>query len=255
MSRDLIEAYLDELMQASRRLPPREARHLIAEAEAHLHDATDIATVSGIDPESAQRDAIAKFGSADDLVARERSHLRTPLRVLGGQVIRSAVVLGSVGAIAVGLSGLIAALFDLIGGPGAVATAPTPAELTTSNCARWLSHGGTDCRAAALSDWAFETIWYRIAFGVFGAAALLSYRWLAKRRSWRGGLSPVVNETIAITLFLCAAIWTLGMGIDATVVSAGHGSGQWFSATLIAAVAASILARRLTTRLRDPALA
>ena len=249
-----IEAYLDDLMLASRTLPTREARHLIAETEAHLRDAVEAKIASGVDEPQAIRDALSDFGTVDDLVAGERSRVRTPVRVLASQVVHSAVVLGSIGAVAVGLTGVVAGLIYLAGGVGAVASRPTSLDLTASNCARWLAHGGHDCSSAAMADWAAEIVWYRIAVGVLGAAVLAGYWALARRRGWRRGLSPLVSDSIATTLFVCACVGTAGLTIDSFAVDSGRGMGQWLSVVPVAAGAAWVFGRRVAGRLREPAL-
>ena len=59
---------------------------------------------------------MARFGPAARLAAAEDVRDRTPYRVLAGRVLSSAVLLGGIGAVAVGLSGLVAAVLRLIGG-------------------------------------------------------------------------------------------------------------------------------------------
>ena len=253
MSGELIEAYLDELMQAGRMLRVRDARHLIAETEAHLYDALDAAVASGTDPDQAEREALRDFGPVDDLVARERLRARTPLRALAAQLVRSAVVLGCTGAIAVGLTGVVAGVIYLADGASAVASRPTALDLTASNCARWLSRGGHDCRSAAIADWAAEIVWYRIAAGLLGVLALVGYRALARRLGWGRGLAPLVSDSIATTLFVCATAATLGLALKSAVYDSGDGAGQWLSVVPVAAIASVLFARRVVDQLREPA--
>ena len=61
-------------------------------------------------------------------------------------------------------------------------------------------------------------------------------------------LLPIVSDTIAVTAFGAAGVWTLGMGIDAIVQSSAGGSGQWLSAAPIALVAATVYAVRLVRK-------
>ena len=251
-----IESYLDELFLATRTLPARQARYLLAETEAHLRDAAEAAVASGLSEPAAEQAALTDFGSVADLVGRERNRLRTPLRVVAGQVARTGFVLGSIGAIAVGLSGAVAALVYWIGGAGAIAPAPHAGDLTAANRSRWIGLApGSSCRAAAISDWANETVSYRIALGVLGAIALAIYFVLSRRLGSRPGLAPVVTESIATTLFVFAAVATLGLGIDSIVINSGSGAGQWLSATPVAVAAAAVFGTRLVRRLREPAVA
>jgi len=252
---DPIESYLDELLSAARSLPVREARYLLAETEAHLRDAADAGVRRGLAEHEAELAALTDFGTVADLVGRERARLRTPLRTLAGQLLRTAYLLGAIGAIAVGLSGVIAGLVYWIGGAAAIAPVPHAADLTPANCARWIGlapHSG--CRAAAISDWASETVVYRIAAGVLGVIALVLYAIATRRRGTKPkpGLEPMVTESIATTLFVVAAIGTLGLGLGALISSSGSGAGQWLSATPVALAAATIFGSRLARRLREP---
>ena len=113
------------------------------------------------------------------------------------------------------------------------------AKLGASDCARWLSvypHAGS-CAQAALNDWTWETIGYRIAFGMLGLLAL-GLLVLARRRAWHGPnwapLPATVVDSIATTLFGISGVWLAGLGIDALTVSSGHGAGQWLSAAPVA---------------------
>ncbi|HEU5266648.1 MAG TPA: permease prefix domain 1-containing protein [Jatrophihabitans sp.] len=251
-----VEAYLDELVRAMATLPPRRLRDLLAETEAHLWDATAEGVASGLSQRDAETAAVARFGAAETIAAAERDTCPMPLSVVVGQTVRSAVLLGGIAAAAVGVSGLLAGLVYLIFGPRSLAD-PTAAVLTRQSCARWLAAdpGAHSCAAAALSDWTFEAIGYRIGVGILGVAALAIYWWLRRRADDRrhAALLPgLVQDTIATTGFAGAAVATLLLGIDAVAVSAGRGSGQWFSATPVAAVLAAVFGVRLLRRLRAP---
>jgi hypothetical protein len=243
--------YLDDLFEAARTLPPRDARYLLAEAEAHLRDAADAAAAKGLPGYEAELAALAAFGTVGDLVPRESRRVRMPLRKLAGQVLRSAMLLGAVGALAVGASGVIAGFIYLAGGAKAVVTVPV-AVLTPQNCARWLSQqAAASCHQAAASDWAFETVYGRLAVGLAGVLLLIAYR-CAKRR-WTGaaGLMPMVTDTVAALAFAVAGLWTAGQGVDAVIVSGGDGAGQWLSAAPIALAAAAVYCTRLAKRIRE----
>ena len=77
--------YLDDLFEATRALPPRDARYLLAETEAHLRDSADAAMADGAQSYEAELGALAAFGTVDDLVPRESRRIRMPLRRLAGQ--------------------------------------------------------------------------------------------------------------------------------------------------------------------------
>jgi hypothetical protein len=253
-----IESYLDELLVACADLPPREARRLLAEVEAHLYDQVEALLASGAREHEAQQQAVAQFGPVHTIVRAERDRGRLPLGTLARQVLGSAVLLGSVGAIAVGISGVLAAIFRSIGGARFVVGDPSRGGFSGVDCARWLHADphAASCAAAAVSDLSAEAIWYRIALGALGALGalvLLAARRFLGRGSGRS-LPRQVNDTIAITLFLAAAVAMTALGVDAIVTSSGRGSGQWFSAAPVALAAAAFYGARLTPTLRRPAV-
>ena len=88
---------------------------------------------------------------------------------------------------------------------------------------------------------------------IVGLVALAGL-WLARRRwfpAHRWALLPsTVVDTIATTIFALSGAWLAGLGVDAWVVSAGYGSGQWLSAAPVALVAAAVFGTRLLRDLR-----
>jgi len=249
-----IEYYLDNLFVELRRNDPRGARSMLHEAEAHLRDTADEAVRAGISPEDAEAEAVRRFGEARLVAAADRAHGR--LWVARGMFI-SAWSLGAWGAVAVGVSGLVAGSMRLAGVTNRFLAGSWPKPgITASDCARWLGnypHAGS-CAKAAMADWAFETVAYRVAFGVLGLAALACL-WFARRRwlpanRW-APLPATVVDTVATTIFGLSGAWLAGLGVDTWVVSAGHGSGQWLSAALVALAAATVFGTRLLRDLQD----
>ena len=104
-----------------------------------------------------------------------------------------------------------------------------------------------------MSDWAWETVAYRVALGVLGCLALAMYLALRRRTSAMGhwyGLPQPVSSTIAVTLFAAAAAWPTGMGIDTLALDSGQGNGQWFSAAVVCLSAAGLFGWRLVRDLQ-----
>lgn len=250
-----IERYLDELARLLAAGRPRDLRYLLAETEAHLHDATEAAVAAGMSHTDAEQLAVDRLGSATDLAHAELARQRPTLRIVAYRTAVSAVLLSAIGSIAVGASGAIAAIIRATGGAAAVAD-PNASALSPANCARWLGNdpGASSCRAAATADWAAETIFYRIALGIVGAIVLIAFAVLRGRSGMRrdSALPRIVVDTIGATAFALAAGWTLVLGIDALVVSSGHGWGQWLSATPVAVVGASMFGVRVIADLRAP---
>ena len=72
---------------------------------------------------------------------------------------------------------------------------------------------------------------------------------LARRRwprtvGW-ASLPAIVVDTIATTVLAVSGVWLAGYGIDALIVSSGHGAGQWLSAAPVALTAALVFGLRL----------
>jgi hypothetical protein len=254
-----IDAYLDELVTRLSTRRPRQLRSLVAEAEAHLRDDADTRVATGSTRDDAERAAVARFGPADLVAGAERATWRAPLSVIAQQFVGSALLLGGIGAIAVGISGAVALVVRVLSSARFLVDTPTAAVLTPSNCARWLgSHGavspGPGCRNAAISDWVSEVIGYRLAAGMLGVLVVLLVE-LVRRRRGLLLLPPQVSDTIGAAAFAAAGVWLLATGIDAIVVSHGDGAGQWISAAPVALAAAAVFALRLIRELQNPEVA
>ena len=245
-----IEDYLDGLTVALRRESPRRARHLVSEAEAHLYDVAAELVASGSAPPDAEAQAVARFGSVYDVARAEARAVPSSRGAAVAKVGMSGLLLGSIGAIAVGASGLIAAAIRLIGGIGTIVDLNSGPSLSVTNCTRWLAldPSAPTCQAAALNDWALETIVYRVAFGILGLIALGVY-FLMRPVARTHGIGPLprtISDTIAATLFGVAGLWTLGMGIDAGVLHQGW--GQWISAAAVSLPVGVFFGLRLLRR-------
>jgi hypothetical protein len=253
-----IESYLDELVAGLSTRQPRELRHLIAEAESHLRDDTAAGMAAGLSAHAAELAAVERFGAASELAAAERRRLVTPLWALARQFALTAVVLGGVGAIAVGASGALSAGIERVAGSRVVAAPASGRLLSAGDCTRWLGldPAAHTCRAAATADWVNEVIWYRLALGLLGTLALAVFVVIRRRSSRVHGwalLPPAVSDAIAATLFCVGGLWTLGLGINAIAATSGDGSGQWLSAAVVALIAAAVFGVRLIRDLRPAA--
>jgi len=251
-----IERYLDQLFVELSATPPREARDLLAETEAHLRDAAAEEVSGGLGETDAEAAAVGRFGPSTLMVRAELRRQGPPLRSIVLATVASGWFLGALGAIAVGVSGLAAAVLRLVGGATFIADTRPTGALSASDCARWLSAYPTarSCHQAAVADWANETVAYRIAFGVLGVGALallivVRRRWTRARR-WTT-LPPTVVDTIAVMAFGASGLWLAGLGLDAVVVASGHGAGQWLSAAPIALAVALVFGVRLLRDLRE----
>lgn len=247
-----IEEYLDELVVALVPLGPRRLRHVLAETEAHLRDAASEGVRQRLSEREAQEQAVARFGPAAALAEDERRATAPGLREMLGHVISSGWRLGALAGIAVGVSGLLAAVVRVVLGAPFLVDVDPGVVLAPADCARWLAGepAATSCRDAVLGDWTAEIIGSRLLVGILGLLALLAHRAL-RRRGWLpAGLPGAVDDGVAVTGFAVGALLTLALGGDALVRAAGHGSGQWFSAAAVSLAAVAIFGRRFVADLR-----
>ena len=110
-----------------------------------------------------------------------------------------------------------------------------------------------------MREWAAETIFYRIAVGVFGLiafAALVAIRRGSVRARLARPLPPLVSDAVATTAFGAAVVWPRGLGIHAMLVRSGHGAGALLSAVPIAVACTAYYGRRLAHEIspRSPAM-
>jgi hypothetical protein len=251
-----IEAYLDQLVAGLSGRRPRDLRYLLAETEAHLRDETERGVAAGLPPLQAEAQAVQRMGPVADLVTAEKKRQATSGTAVVREFLTTGLLLGGIGAVAVGISGVLAAGVQLIWGGRVLVDVAPGQTLAAADCVRWLAAdpAAPTCRDAAVADWVWEVIGYRIVLGVLGAIALAGYGLLrrnwTRRNAW--AILPVsVSDTIAVVLFGIATAWTLALGVDAIVVNAGHGAGQWLSATPVALAAAAVFAVRLVRDLRE----
>ncbi len=248
-----IDDYLDNLFVELRKSSPRDARSMLNEAEAHLRDSAGEAERAGQSPEEAEAEAVRRFGQARFVAVADRTRGRW--WVARGAFV-SAWSLGAWGAVAVGVSGLVAGVMRLVGASNQFLAGPwSTSGISVSDCRRWQSlypHAGS-CAQAAMADWANETVVYRVAFGALGLIALVAL-WIARHRlfplrQW-APLPATVVDTIATTIFAVSGVWLAALGIDSLVVSSAQGSGQWLSAAVVALGAASVFGVHLLRDLR-----
>jgi hypothetical protein len=248
-----VEQLLDRLLIM---LPgtPREVRTALAEADAHLAEDVDRAVARGLSRHDAELDAVRRFGPPELVAADERRWRRAPATQIMREGVLTAWYLGAVGGLAIGASGLLVGLMSQLAGSTFIVDISPATHLAASDCARWLSNDpqASSCYHAALSDWAAETVFYRIAVGILALVGLLVLAGVRRRERPHRAMAllpPLVVSTIAVTAFGASGVWLLGMGVD-TLVTAGNGAGQWLSAAPIALAMSGWFAIRLIRELR-----
>jgi hypothetical protein len=251
-----IEEYLDALLVASAGAEPRQSRYLLAEVDAHLHDAAAEAVAAGRGVEEAERDAVRRFGPVTDVARQEAARQSLPIRALWRPIVGSALLLGGLAGAALGLSAVITAVMGSVGGSTFIVNITSHTYLAPSDCARWLSQNPSahTCYRAALDDWAFEAVAYRAVLGLAGLGMLAVL--LLLRRRWRTGgfgleLPRPFVDAIGCTVFTAVSVWLVGVGVDALIVSGGHGAGQGLGTAPPMLALALVFGLRLVQDLRN----
>jgi HAAS domain-containing protein len=153
---DRIEEYLSEL-RASLQVPPEQAGLIVAEAEDHLREDAACGLAAGMAEHEAQDAAISAFGSISAVV---RAHAtrpanfirgRTPAAILG-DVILAGWRLAGTGLAAVGVSGLVVLIMNIVLGRAFTGRAPASVSFPKADCAHWMAlwPGARTCAAAQL---------------------------------------------------------------------------------------------------------
>lgn len=244
-----VEDYLDQLLVEAPG-PPREVRALLAEAEAHLWDATSAGVARGLPQRQAEEEAVARFGPVHRVTTAEARRQTVPLGTLARQVFTSGLHLGGLAGVAVGVGGLITWLAGAAVGPTFIVDISHHTYLAPSDCATWLAGDPSahSCYQAALSDWSGDVVLFRLVAGVVGLLVLGAYFLIRRRRHFDDLPGPLV-ETIAVTGFGAAGAWLLGMGLDWMLVGK-NGGGQWLSSAPVALALALWFGWRLLGSLR-----
>jgi hypothetical protein len=239
---DPIDTYLDELLGRLRG-DPATVRRILTESEAHLRDAVD----AGATP----AEAIARYGDPALVAAHQRASGAVPWLTVIGRLAVAACLLVSLGLVAVGVSGVVAAGMDAAFGPRFVAGDLPTISYTGPRCAEYFEYapGTTSCLAAAARHHTDEVERYRIAAGVAGLVGLGV--WFAVRRRHQVGALPAgVVSGIGATAFTVAAVLVGTAAIPILEAGSTAGIGQWLSGAGVAAVFALVFTARLVLDLR-----
>jgi hypothetical protein len=254
---DPIEAYLDQVLVS---LPgsPRHVRHTLAEIESHLLDAATAAQAEGLDEHTARALAVRQMGPVAGIADRPSLTLRlTP--ALRRRVVLSALLIGGVGGIAVGIGGSIGAVVNVLLGDRAIATPFPVGSYTTADCRRWLAGdpSARDCVTAMTADHARDFLISAGLCGLIGVVAIAAYAMLKRRWSSPAiatSLPRATEDVVGAVLALGVAVVLVSQGIDAVLVTHGNGAGEPFSLAPPAFLAATLFTVRARRGLRRPTL-
>jgi hypothetical protein len=170
------------------------------------------------------------------------------MRELGRQLFGRCLVLGALGLVAIGASGIVAAAAGRVFGESWVAGDPPTVRYTAADCADYMEYAprAHSCEQAATVHHFSEVVDYRIAAGFVGAIVLGTCAFVSRRR--RGlfrvdRLPPAFDATVAVVLFGAAGLWLSGYGIDQQVLGY-RGAGTYLSGAVVALIAAALASVR-----------
>lgn len=242
---DPVQRYLRQLRASLR---AADADRILAEAEDHLRETVAAGLAAGLTESEAQEAAISAFGSVRAVV---RAHTarpgrlfrgRTPAAVLG-DLIMAAWKLGSIGLIAIGISGAVALVMDVTLGRRFVGLAPAGVTFPKAACAYWIAAwpGTHGCTQAAMLEASADAVSLRIAAGIAGAALLgayLIFRHVQRQRGHEPGpLLAGYFPALAASVFGAGAIGMAILQLTGFTVTAGPGT--YLSGIIVAAALAA----------------
>jgi hypothetical protein len=244
--RDRIEEYLSDL-RASLELAPEEAELVVAEAEDHLRETAAGGLATGMTEHEAQQAAISAFGSISAVVRAHASRPadfirgRTPAAVLGDLVLAGWKLAGT-GLVAVGVSGLVVLVMNIVFGRAFTGQAPAGVPFQKGDCAYWKSlwPGAHTCATAHMLEASSDAVVLRAGAGLIGVGLLVTYgiaRFVQRRR----GRGPVVVLAGYFPLLAAGVFGSGALGLalaQLTGFAITQGPGTYLSGAIVAAIAA-----------------
>jgi hypothetical protein len=219
----------------------------VAEAEDHLREDAACGLAAGMTEREAQEAAISAFGSVGAVV---RAHASRAASFIGGRAL--AAVLGDLvlagwrlagtGLAAVGVSGLVVWLMNIVLGRAFTGQAPSGISFHKADCAHWLAlwPSAHTCAGAQLLEASSDAVVLRAGAGLIGVALLVVYgtvRYL-QRRHRRG---PVVVLAGHFPLLAACVFGAGALGLilaQLTSFAVTQGPGIYLSGALVAAAGA-----------------
>lgn len=219
-----IEQYLDELY-AQLRGDPRSGRRLLDEAADHLHNAAAEFESTGMDRLDAEREAVRRFGASRPLV---RADERRSIVRLAVDTLQAVVLLGAIGLVAVGLSGLLAGAMSLAFGRAFVG-----AQLPIGH-------------SASVAENANDAVSLRVLAGLVGLV-VLAVLGLVRRYRPRARLQVLPVAYVDLTGLIAFGGATVALGalsIGQVVQHSGHGAGFFLSGAIVSVAGAIVFGVR-----------
>jgi hypothetical protein len=247
---DPIEAYLDRLFVALSGTP-REIRRTLAEAELHLHESAEALEAAGLSWEEARAEAVRRMGPAEAAAGpvRVTLYLSPALR---RRVALSALLIGGVGGMAIGVASALGLIVRALWGPAAIANAFPADSYTAADCAHWQAANPTahDCLSVMTSLHASHFLLDTLICGVLGVLATILYGRLRPRWSLPGRLGELFELELLVGAAAAGTVAAVFLvrGVHTALVTHDNGVGQPFCLAAASALACLFFALRARSR-------
>ena len=246
-----VERYLDRLFDLMAGTGAT-GRRALAEAEDHLRQAVDAGIATGMTQDESESEAVRKFGSPEQLMRGlvPANSLNLALR----RLLSSAALLGAIGLIAIGVSGGVAAALGAAFGTTYVSGDGIGVTYTASRCADFLEYypDAGSCEAAATAHHFDEVVNYRLAAGVLGVLALVTFVGLRLVSPFNDVAWAPRADLVAIGGFGAFAMAAVVLGVPALIetVVGGPGAGAYLSAGVVSVIGCAAFLPLLVRSLR-----
>ena len=214
---DAVEAYLDRLFDLLSGTGAR-GRRVLIEAQAHLEEAVERGMGAGQSRDEAERSAIARFGSPEEIARAHADAGSLAPTAAMGRVFAAGWLMTGVAGLAIGLMGLIDFIFARTFGPNFVTDDPSDIIYSAERCRQLgiVNGDAQACRAASVAHHVEELFTRPLAVGVL-ALLLLAMFAIARRipglRSLTHLPNPVMVSTAGAVGFGGVGLLLLGYGL------------------------------------------
>lgn len=190
---DAVEPYLDRLFDLLSGTGAR-GRRTLNEAQAHLEEAVELEVAAGQSREQAERRAVARFGTPEEIARAHADAGVLPFAAALGRVFAAGWLMTGVAGLAVGLMGAIDAIFARVMGPNFITDDPADVIYTAQRCRELgvFSGDAGACRTASIAHHADELVTRPLAIGVLALILLLLFG-VARRTPTLRGLTHLPN--------------------------------------------------------------
>jgi hypothetical protein len=233
MSDTPIEDYLDELLRRTRS-DARTTRRLLDEAGDHLYATTTELVDDGTSRQAAELEAVRRFGPVTPIV---RATSRRSFLTLVLETLRGALFLAGCGLVAVGISGLVALVMNVLAGRSFVGGVTV-----------FQSQGP----GPSVQEVADDAVVLRVIAGLVGLVLLLGYLACRRRTSSPPVLPPGLVDALGAAAFAAATACLAIVSADQAIQTGTPGIGFPLSGAVVALPASVYFCVRAARALLPP---